>query len=201
MSSGEAEQFPPGEMKVVELVEIGGKKEVFGFRGYVNGPVPPVKSLSTSGKTISPKQYAKKFGPTKGDKVRLADTNLVVEVEKDYTVYGEELRFGMGGTVRSGMGMSARATGKEALDLIITNALILDYWGIVKADIGIKNGRIHGIGKGGNPDYMDGVSQNMIVGASTEVICRRRVDCDSWRSRLPCPSNISTNCHIRSRKW
>ena len=168
--SGEAEQFPPGEMKVVELVEIGGKKEVFGFRGYVNGPVPPVKSLSTSGKTISPKQYAKKFGPTKGDKVRLADTNLVIEVEKDYTVYGEELRFGMGGTVRSGMGMSARATGKEALDLIITNALILDYWGIVKADIGIKNGRIHGIGKGGNPDYMDGVSPNMIVGASTEVI-------------------------------
>ena len=122
------------------------------------------------GKRSLQKQYATKYGPTKGDKVRLADTNLVIEVEKDYTVYGEELRFGMGGTVRSGMGMSARATRKEALDLIITNALIVDYWGIVKADIGIKNGRIHGIGKGGNPDYMDGVSPNMIVGASTEVI-------------------------------
>ena len=170
ISAGEAEQFQPGEKKVVELVAIGGTKEVYGFRGYVNGQVKNVETPDTSKKTISRKQYVKKFGPTMGDKIRLADTNLVVEVEKDYTVYGDELRFGMGGTVRSGMGMSARATEKEALDLIITNALILDYWGIVKADIGIKKGVIYGIGKGGNPDYMDGVDPKMIVGASTEVI-------------------------------
>ena len=140
ISAGEAEQFQPGEKKVVELVAIGGTKEVYGFRGYVNGQVKNVETPDTSKKTISRKQYVKKFGPTMGDKIRLADTNLVVEVEKDYTVYGDELRFGMGGTIRSGMGMSARATEKEALDLIITNALILDYWGIVKADIGIKRG-------------------------------------------------------------
>ena len=170
IASGEDEQFPPGDMKDVELVEIGGNKEVYGFRGYVNGPVQRIESPTISEKSISKQLYVTKYGPTLGDKVRLADTNLLIEVEKDYTVYGEELRFGMGQTIRSGMGMSARATRRESLDLIITNALIVDYWGIIKADIGIKNGRIHGIGKGGNPDYMDGVAPNMVVGASTEVI-------------------------------
>jgi urease alpha subunit len=170
IASGEAEQFPPGDMKDVELVEIGGNKEVYGFKGYVNGPVQSIESPTISEKSISRQRYVTKYGPTLGDKVRLADTNLLIEVEKDYTVYGEELRFGMGQTIRSGMGMSAQATRRESLDLIITNALIVDYWGIIKADIGIKNGRIQGIDKGGNPDYMDGVAPNMVVGASTEVI-------------------------------
>lgn len=168
--AGDIVQFPPGEEKTIELVEIGGKKNVFGFRGYVNGPVEDVQTQTVSTKTISHKQYVKKYGPTTGDKVRLADTNLIIEVEKDYAVYGDEMRYGWLKTIRDGMGKSARVTREVALDLVITNALIIDYWGIVKADIGIKDGKIHGIGKSGNPDYMDGVDPNLIVGTSTEVI-------------------------------
>jgi len=115
--------------------------------------------------------YASMFGPTTGDKVRLADSDLFIEVEKDYTTYGDEAKFGGGKTLRDGMGQSARATRAEgALDLVITNALILDYWGIVKADVGIKDGKIAGIGKAGNPDIMAGVDPDMIVGPGTEAI-------------------------------
>jgi urease subunit alpha len=115
--------------------------------------------------------YADMFGPTTGDKVRLADTDLVVEVEKDFTTYGEEVKFGGGKVIRDGMGQSARATrASGALDTVITNAVIVDHWGIVKADIGIRNGRVVGIGKAGNPDLMEGVGPDMVVGASTEVI-------------------------------
>ena len=172
IAAGENVQFPPGEIKEVELVEIGGSKEVYGFRGYVNGPVKSIASSTFSEASIPKETYVLKYGPTVGDKVRLADTNLVIEVERDYTVYGDELKFGMGQTIRSGMGMSARATKKESLDLIITNALIVDYWGIIKADIGIKNGRIHGIGKGGNPDYMDGVSSEYDCWGINRSYCR-----------------------------
>lgn len=115
-------------------------------------------------------QYAENFGPTVGDRVRLADTNLWIEVEKDYTVYGEENKFGGGKTIREGMAQDGTKTRDDVLDLIITNALILDYTGIYKADIGIKDGYIVGIGKGGNPQIMDGVNPNMIIGAATEVI-------------------------------
>lgn len=116
-------------------------------------------------------KYAMMFGPTVGDKVRLADTNLVIEVEKDYTTYGEEIKFGGGKTIRDGMGQSVNTTSKDGdLDLVITNALIVDYTGIIKADIGIKNGRIVGIGKAGNPDIMDGITKGMTVGASTEAL-------------------------------
>ncbi len=118
---------------------------------------------------ISKKAYADIYGPTVGDKVRLADTELVVEVEKDYTVYGEESKFGGGKTLRDGMGQAPDATrANGAVDLVITNALILDHWGIVKADIGIRDGQIIGIGKSGNPNIMDGV--DIVVGASTEVL-------------------------------
>ncbi|OLC01585.1 MAG: urease subunit alpha [Nitrospirae bacterium 13_1_40CM_62_7] len=117
------------------------------------------------------KQYADLFGPTVGDRVRLADTELVIEVEKDFTSYGDEAVFGGGKVLRDGMGQSPRATSASgALDTVITNALILDYWGIVKADIGIKDGRVVGIGKSGNPDLMPNVSQGMEVGAGTEAI-------------------------------
>ena len=114
--------------------------------------------------------YADMYGITTGDKVTLGDTALVVEVEKDYTVYGEECKFGGGKVLRDGMGQAAGISQEDALDLIITNALIIDYTGIYKADIGIKNGRIHAIGKGGNPHIMPGVDPQMIVGATTEVI-------------------------------
>lgn len=120
---------------------------------------------------ISGEQYAMMYGPTVGDKVRLADTNLIIEVEKDYTHYGDECKFGGGKTLRDGMGQSVKTTSKDGdLDLVITNALVVDYTGIYKADIGIKAGKIVGIGKAGNPDIMDGVTPGMVVGASTEAL-------------------------------
>ncbi|RYX85257.1 urease subunit alpha [bacterium] len=115
--------------------------------------------------------YAATYGPTTGDCVRLADTNLWARVERDYTLYGEEVKFGGGKVIRDGMGQSSRATRADgALDTVITNALIIDWWGIVKADIGIRDGVIIGIGKAGNPDIQSGVDHSLIIGASTEVI-------------------------------
>ena len=115
--------------------------------------------------------YADLYGPTTGDRVRLADTELIIEVEKDFTVYGDEITFGGGKVIRDGMGQSGGATRDQGvLDLVITNALIIDHWGIVKGDIGIKNGRIVKVGKAGNPDTMAGVDPELVVGASTEVI-------------------------------
>src|SRR5580693_6394863 len=112
--------------------------------------------------------YAQMFGPTVGDKVRLADTDLLIEVEKDFTTYGEEVKFGGGKVIRDGMGQSQRSRSEGAVDTVITNALILDYWGIVKADIAIKDGLISGIGKAGNPDVQSGVT--IVIGPGTEVI-------------------------------
>nr|WP_319395966.1 urease subunit alpha [uncultured Desulfobacter sp.] len=117
--------------------------------------------------TISRKAYAEMFGPTTGDRVRLADTELFVEVEEDKTIYGEEVKFGGGKTIRDGMGQSQASCG-DAVDMVITNALIIDHWGIVKADVGIKDGRIHGIGKAGNPDVQPGI--DIIVGPGTEAV-------------------------------
>ena len=117
---------------------------------------------------ISRNAYADMFGPTVGDKVRLADTELFIEVEKDFTTYGDEVKFGGGKVIRDGMGQSQVRRRDGAVDTVITNAVILDYWGIVKADIGIKDGRIVAIGKAGNPDIQDGV--DIIIGPSTEAI-------------------------------
>jgi len=120
---------------------------------------------------IKRRTYADLYGPTRGDRVRLADTELIIEVEKDFAVYGDEITFGGGKVIRDGMGQSSRATRSEGvLDLVITNALIIDHWGIVKGDIGIRDGRIVKVGKAGNPDTLDGVDPDLIVGASTEVI-------------------------------
>lgn len=119
---------------------------------------------------ISGAEYVHMFGPTTGDKIRLADTELFIEIEKDYTVYGDEVKFGGGKSIRDGMAQSATISGKNAPDLVITNAVILDHWGIVKADIGVKNSKIVAIGKAGNPDIMDGVHLDLIIGASTEII-------------------------------
>jgi urease subunit alpha len=128
--------------------------------------------------TMDRRAYAETFGPTVGDRLRLADTELIVEVEKDYTLaaggYGEEVKFGGGKTIRDGMAQSQRTrdgtgTGPDgggAVDTVLTNALILDHWGIVKADIGLKDGRIAAIGKAGNPDTQPGV--NIIIGPGTE---------------------------------
>lgn len=115
-------------------------------------------------------KYADMYGATTGDRIRLADTSLLIEVEKDYAVYGEEAKFGGGKSLRDGMGQSCKVRDEECPDTVITSAVIVDYWGIVKADIGIKDGKICGIGKAGNPDVMDGVDPNLIIGAGTEVI-------------------------------
>jgi urease subunit alpha len=117
---------------------------------------------------IERRAYVDMFGPTTGDRVRLADTDLIIEVEKDFTTYGEEVKFGGGKVIRDGMGQSQVTNRQGALDTVITNALILDHWGIVKADVGIKDGRIAGIGKAGNPDVQPDVKQ--VIGPGTEAI-------------------------------
>jgi len=120
---------------------------------------------------MSRSQYAALYGPTTGDRVRLADTELFIRIERDLTVPGEEAKFGGGKVIRDGMGQAARMSRAEgALDFVITNAVIVDHWGIVKADVGIRDGRIAAIGKAGNPDLMDGVTPGMVIGASTEVL-------------------------------
>jgi urease subunit alpha len=129
--------------------------------------------------------YAEMFGPTRGDRVRLADTDLIVEVEKDLTTYGEEVKFGGGKVIRDGMGQSQRDW-KDCADTVITNALIVDYWGIVKADIGIKNGRISGIGKAGNPDIQPGVT--IVIGGATEII--------AGEGMIVTPGGIDTHIHF-----
>ena len=138
---------------------------------------------------ISRKQYASLYGPTTGDRVRLADTDLIIEVEEDRTVPGEEAVFGGGKTIRDGMGQSARATSTSGqLDCVITNALILDYTGVIKADIGIKDGRIVGIGKAGNSDLMAGVTPGMEIGPGTEAI--------SGEGKIITAGGIDTHIHF-----
>nr|WP_206022357.1 urease subunit alpha [Pseudoflavitalea sp. G-6-1-2] len=137
---------------------------------------------------IKREKYASLFGPTTGDKVRLADTELLIEIEKDYQTYGEENKFGGGKTVRDGMGQSATAAEKDSLDMVILGAIIVDHWGIVKADIGIKNGKIHAIGKAGNPDAQDGVTPGMVIGAGTEVH-------GGW-GYIVTPGGIDTHIHF-----
>jgi urease subunit alpha len=117
---------------------------------------------------IDRRHYAGMFGPTTGDRVRLADTDLIIEVEKDFCAYGEEVKFGGGKVIRDGMGQSQATNRQGAVDTVITNALVLDHWGIVKADVGLKQGRIAGIGKAGNPDIQPNVT--IVIGPGTEVI-------------------------------
>ncbi|CAL1531059.1 unnamed protein product [Lymnaea stagnalis] len=189
--AGTAVRFEPGAIKTVHLVEIGGKKVIRGGNNLCDGEMTHanlevvmnrINELKFGHKKqeeiqkgkpekISRHLYANTFGPTVGDKVRLGDTSLIIEVEKDFTIYGDECKFGGGKVLRDGMGQASRLDSGQALDTVITNALILDaITGIIKADIGIKNGKIVGIGKAGNPDVMDGVNKNMIVGACTEAI-------------------------------
>lgn len=138
---------------------------------------------------MSRRQYADMFGPTIGDKVRLADTDLVIEVEGDFTSYGDECKFGGGKVLRDGMGQAPGITRAEgALDVVITNALILDHWGIIKADIGIRDGKIAGIGKAGNPNIMEGVDKEMPVGAATEVI--------AGEGLIATPGGIDSHVHF-----
>ena len=119
-------------------------------------------------KKINKKAYADMYGPTVGDRVRLADTNLIIEIEKDYAIYGDEVKFGGGKVIRDGMGQSQFSNKQGAVDTVITNAIIIDHWGIIKADIGILSGKFLKIGKAGNPNTQDNV--DIIIGPGTEVI-------------------------------
>jgi urease subunit alpha len=142
---------------------------------------------------IPRRTYADLYGPTTGDRVRLADSELFVEVEKDFTVYGDEIAFGGGKVIRDGMGQSSTALREAkpgALDLVITNALIIDHWGIVKGDIGIKDGRIVKVGKAGNPDTQQGVDPELVVGAATEVI--------AGENRIVTAGGIDSHIHFIS---
>ena len=134
---------------------------------------------------ISRTAYAEMFGPTTGDRIRLADTELWIEIERDSTVYGEEVKFGGGKVIRDGMGQSQR-TSSEAVDTVITNAVILDHWGIVKADIGVKDGRIAGIGKAGNPDIQPDVT--IVIGPGTEAI--------AGENKIVTAGGIDTHIHF-----
>src|SRR5665213_4529167 len=118
--------------------------------------------------SISRRAYASMYGPTVGDRIRLADTELFITVESDRTVYGEEVKFGGGKVIRDGMGQSQISRAAGAVDTVITNAVILDHWGVTKADIGIRDGRISRIGKAGNPDVQPGV--DIVIGPGTEII-------------------------------
>lgn len=192
IAAGTSIRFEPGDTKTVACVEIGGKKIIRGGNGLASGPVdlsrvdeilkrvreggfahtpqPAGDSAHIRPSTMSREGYNRMFGPTVGDTVRLGSTCLRVKVERDYTVYGDECVFGGGKTLREGMGLASGRSDVESLDTVISNALIVDWSGIVKADIGIKNGVIVGIGKAGNPDVMDGVNPAMIVGCCTDVI-------------------------------
>ncbi|KAJ4751522.1 Urease [Rhynchospora pubera] len=195
--AGTATRFEPGDAKYVTLVSIGGSKVIRGGNGVVDGPVDEskveeaMKNVICNGFgheeeltvsegvigngtdfdcTVSREKYANMYGPTTGDKIRLGDTDLYAEIENDMALYGDECVFGGGKVLRDGMGQGTGYTASACLDTVITNAVIIDYTGIYKADIGIKGGIIVAIGKAGNPDVMDGVHEDMIVGVSTEVI-------------------------------
>ncbi len=192
IAAGTSVRFEPGDTKTVTCVEIGGRKIIRGGNGIASGPIdisradeilrrlqeggfahtpqPVGDSAHIDAFTMSRDGYNGMFGPTIGDTVRLGSTNLWIKVEKDYTVYGDECTFGGGKTLREGMGQASGRSDVETLDTVISNALIVDWSGIVKADIGIKNGVIVGIGKAGNPDIMDGVDSAMVVGSCTDVI-------------------------------
>ena len=190
--AGTSVRFEPGDTKTVTLVEIGGRRIIRGGNNLASGPVDRartaeiVERLQQAGFAHAPEElvgdmhfpaftmhraaYSAMFGPTAGDRVRLGSTDLWIRVERDMTVYGDECKFGGGKTLREGMGQMTGCPDAESLDVVITNALIVDCTGIYKADIGIKHGMISAIGKAGNPDVMDGVTDGMIVGSCTDVI-------------------------------
>ncbi|KAJ1913055.1 Urease [Mycoemilia scoparia] len=197
--SGAAVRFEPGDCRTVSLVDIAGNRVVAGGNGYGTGPVDRTRISAILNeltrmnvghmmqalevtkhvpqpRTIDRETYALTYGPTTGDQVRLGDTCLWAQVEWDATIYGEECKFGGGKTLRDGMGQVTSLKTEDCLDLVMTNALIIDYTGIYKADIGIRGGVIVGIGKAGNPDVMEGVTPGMFVGASTEAMgCEGRI--------------------------
>ncbi|KAG5646291.1 Urease [Asterophora parasitica] len=189
--AGTAVRFEPGDVKTVTLCALAGAQLISGGnrlasgvvdlsrtgdivntilqRGFGHVPEPGALEVSVDTE-ISRETYISMFGPTAGDRVRLGDTSLWIEIEHDETAYGDEVKFGGGKTIREGMGQATNRSSSETLDLVITCAVIVDWSGIYKADIGIKDGIIVGIGKAGNPDIMANVHPSLIIGSSTEVL-------------------------------
>lgn len=193
IAAGTSIRFEPGDTKTVNLVQIGGKQIIKGGNGLAAGSIHDESIGANIGQrlhqagflhtpepigdaahidmfSMEREAYIHMFGPTTGDIVRLGATDLWIKVEKDYTYYGDECTFGGGKSIRDGMGQAGGSADADCLDCVITNALIVDYTGIIKADIGIKDGKIAGIGKAGNPDVMDNVDKNMIIGSNTDVV-------------------------------
>eukprot|EP01062_Namystynia_karyoxenos_P055740 TRINITY_DN46796_c0_g1_i1.p1 TRINITY_DN46796_c0_g1~~TRINITY_DN46796_c0_g1_i1.p1 ORF type:complete len:896 (+),score=283.94 TRINITY_DN46796_c0_g1_i1:66-2690(+) len=188
--SGSSVRFEPGDRKRVTLVEIAGERVVVSGNRLVDGPAAPERlpevmqrvtergfahqpaaAVGGSPYVMARGAYAETYGPTTGDRVRLGDTSLIAQVERDHTCYGDECVFGGGKVLREGMGQRSGGDPATALDVVITNALIIDpIVGIVKADIGIKGTRIVAVGKAGNPDVMEGVTPGMVTGVTTECI-------------------------------
>lgn len=189
--AGTSVRFEPGDTKTVTLVQIAGNQIIKGGNqiasgfigdvtnnivenikagGFLHEPEPAGDAVHIDICTMERQAYISMFGPTTGDLVRLGATDLWIKVEKDMTRYGDECSFGGGKTLREGMGQAGGRSDNECLDTVITNALIIDWTGIYKADIGIKDGVITGVGKAGNPDVMDGVDPNLVVGNCTDVI-------------------------------
>jgi urease subunit alpha len=172
--AGTSVRFEPGLERVVRVVPLGGTRTVPGLR--LDAPDPSAAARGTVGAgrwTVERSRYAKLYGPTEGDRVRLADTNLLVEVTEDRCRGphgGDEAVFGGGKVIRESMGQARASRADGAPDLVITGAVVLDHWGVVKADIGVRDGRIVGLGKAGNPDVMDGVHSALVIGPGTEVI-------------------------------
>lgn len=203
-------RFKPGEAKTVTLVEIGGHKVIRGGSNIAPGPIDIARTEeilrrldqngfshtpipSKASETIEPlridrRSYAAMFGPTVGDFVRLGAMNLWVKVEKDYIGYGDECTFGGGKTLRDGIGQASGRPDTQFLDLVVTNALVIDWSGVFKADIGVKDGFIVGIGKAGNPDVMDGVDSNMVIGSNTDVI--------AGEGKIVTAGGIDTHVHL-----
>ncbi|KAH8092094.1 urease [Aureococcus anophagefferens] len=193
--SGASVRFEPGERKVVSLVDIAGGRVVTSGNLLTDGPATADREAEVMARVVARgfghedagsapgaplalerAHYAELYGPTVGDVVRLGDTDLTVRVERDHTAYGDECKFGGGKSLREGMGQQTGCAAADALDVVITNALVVDaVLGVVKCDIGIKGNRIVGIGKAGNPDVMDGVTPGMTVGVTTEAIAGEKL--------------------------
>ena len=190
--SGTSVRFEPGDSKTVTLVEIAGHRKIHGGNklatgrvdvsradtilkrlqeaGFAHEPEPAGDEAHIDPFTMTREAYIGMYGPTTGDLVRLGSTDLWIKIEKDLTLHGEEVNFGGGKSIRDGMAQASDRSGSQSLDTVITNAMIVDWSGIYKADIGIKDGLVAGIGKAGNPDIMNGVPANMVIGSCTDVI-------------------------------
>eukprot|EP00158_Paraphelidium_tribonemae_P007521 Partr_v1_DN28277_c3_g1_i2_m76374 putative Urea amidohydrolase len=207
--SGTAVRFEPGEKKIVTLTDIAGSRYISGGNGLATGKYDMsllsqiLKNVQAKGfkhqmqtshfaepspYSMPRKAYVMAYGPTTGDKIRLGDSSLYAEIEKDFCSYGDEAIFGGGKSIREGMGQCTDILERNALDVVITSVVVIDYTGIYKADIGVKNGLISAIGKAGNPDVMSGVTPGMVIGAATEVL--------SGEGRIITAGGIDTHIHF-----